>query len=138
MAPQTVWAPERRVLTAGLIGLITAVAFEGMAVPTVLPATVGDLGGLDLYGWAFAAFWLTNLVGITVAGGDADAHGPLRPFVVGIVLFGVGLVISGVANGMPAVIAGRAVQGFGAGAIGAVVYAVIARAYDSGAIPRML
>ena len=50
------FAPERRLLTIGLIGLVTAAAFEGMAVPTVLPAMVGDLGGLDLYGWAFSAF----------------------------------------------------------------------------------
>ena len=39
----------------GLIGLVTAAAFEGMAVPTVLPAVADELGGLDLYGWAFSA-----------------------------------------------------------------------------------
>ena len=32
-------------------------------------------------------------------------------------------------TGMPMVIAGRAIQGFGSGAIGSVVYAAIARAY---------
>jgi hypothetical protein len=53
-ATGSAWAPERRLLTAGLIGLVTAAAFEGMAVPTVLPATFRELGGLDLYGWAFA------------------------------------------------------------------------------------
>ena len=36
------FAPERRLLTVGLIGLVTAAAFEGMAVPTVLPATVAS------------------------------------------------------------------------------------------------
>jgi MFS family permease len=134
----SVWSPERRLLTAGLVGLITAIAFEGMAVPTVLPATVDDLGGLDLYGWAFAAFWLTNLVGITLAGGDADRHGPTRAFLVGTGLFATGLLVSGTAPGMPAVIAGRAVQGLGSGAIGSVIYVVIARAYATDAIPRML
>ena len=52
-------APGQRLLTVGIIGLVTAAAFEGMAVPTVLPATLEDLGDLDLYGWAFSAFWLT-------------------------------------------------------------------------------
>ena len=33
------WAPERRLLTVGLVALVTAAAFEGMAVPTVLPGT---------------------------------------------------------------------------------------------------
>ena len=132
------WSPDRRLLTSGLIGLVTAGAFEGMAVPTVLPAMVDDLGGLDLYGWAFSAFWLTNIVGITLAGSDADRRGPGRALIIGVVLFAAGMVVSGVATGMPLVIAGRAIQGFGSGAIGSVVYAVIARAYDPSARPRMI
>ena len=127
------WSPDRRLLTAGLIGLVTAAAFEGMAVPTVLPALVEELGGLELYGWAFSAFWLTNVIGITLAGSDADRHGPARALAVGTVLFALGLVVSGLASGMPLVIAGRAIQGFGSGALGSVVYAVIARAYDPSA-----
>ena len=132
------WAPERRLLTAGLIGLVTAAAFEGMAVPTVLPAMVRELGGLDLYGWAFSAFWLTNIIGITLAGSDADRQGPARSLIVGTVLFAAGMVVSGIADGMPVVIAGRAIQGFGSGAIGSVVYASIARAYAPAARPRMI
>lgn len=132
------WAPDRRLLTAGLIGLVTAAAFEGMAVPTVLPAMVRELGGLDLYGWAFSAFWLTNIIGITLAGSDADRQGPARSLVVGAVLFAAGMVVCGLAEGMPAVIAGRAIQGFGSGAIGSVVYATIARAYAPTARPRLI
>ena len=132
------WAPDRRLLTAGLIGLVTAAAFEGMAVPTVLPAMVRELGGLDLYGWAFSAFWLTNIIGITLAGSDADRQGPARSLIVGTILFAAGMVVSGVADAMPAVIAGRAIQGFGSGAIGSVVYAAIARAYSPAARPRMI
>ena len=45
-APAAIWAPERRLLTVGLVGLVTAAAFEGMAVPTVLPALVDVIGGL--------------------------------------------------------------------------------------------
>ena len=132
------WAPNRRLLTVGLIGLVTAAAFEGMAVPTVLPAMVDDLGGLGLYGWAFAAFWLTNIVGITLAGSDADLRGPARALAIGVVLFALGMVVAGVASGMPLVIAGRAIQGFGSGAIGSVVYAAIARAYPASVTPRMI
>jgi MFS family permease len=133
-----VWTPGRRLLTGGLLGLVTAAAFEGMAVPTVLPAVVRDLGGLDLYGWAFSAFWLTSIIGITLAGLDVDRRGPTRSFGIGIGLFAAGLVISGLASAMPAVIVGRAIQGFGSGAISAVVYAIIARAYAPDARPRMI
>ena len=132
------WAPERRLLTAGLIGLVTAAAFEGMAVPTILPALVDELGGLDLYGWAFSAFWLTNIIGITLAGSDADRRGPARALAAGTILFAAGMLVSGVATGMPMVIAGRAIQGLGSGALGSVVYATIARAYPASATPRMI
>jgi MFS family permease len=132
------WSPDRRLLTAGLIGLVTAGAFEGMAVPTVLPALVDELGGLDLYGWAFSAFWLTTIIGITLAGSDADRRGPGRALGIGVVLFAAGMLISGLADGMVQVIVGRAVQGFGSGAIGSVVYAAIARAYPASATPRMI
>ena len=132
------FTPERRLLTIGLIGLVTAAAFEGMAVPTILPAMVEDLGGLDLYGWTFSAFWLTNIIGITLAGSDADRRGPGRAFAVGVILFAAGMVVSGIANEMSVVIAGRAIQGFGSGAIGSVVYAAIARAYPASVTPRMI
>lgn len=132
------WAPERRLLTAGLIGLVTAAAFEGMAVPTVLPALVDELGGLDLYGWAFSAFWLTNIIGITLAGTDADRRGPGRALAIGVLLFAGGMVVSGLAGGMVQVIVGRAIQGFGSGALGSVVYAAIARAYPPASTPRMI
>jgi MFS family permease len=133
-----IWAPERRLLTIGLVGLITAAAFEGMAVPTVLPALAGELDGLDLYGWAFSAFWLTNIIGITLAGSDTDRRGPGRAFIVGSILFTVGMVVSGLAGDMGIVIVGRAIQGFGSGAISAVVWAVIALAYPPTATPRMI
>jgi MFS family permease len=129
---------DRRWLTLGLIGLVTAVAFEGLAVATVMPRTAGDLDGLGLYGWAFSAFWLTNILGITLAGGDADRHGPARAFVAGVVVFAIGLAIAAAAINMPMLIVARGVQGFGSGAIGAVVYVVIARAYPAALHPRML
>jgi MFS family permease len=132
------WAPERRLLTVALIGLVTAAAFEGMAVPTVMPAMAEELGDLHLYGWAFSAFWLTNLVGITLAGTDADRRGPARALAVGTVLFAAGMLVSGLAPTMPVVIVGRAIQGFGSGALGSVVYAAIARAYPPAAAPRMI
>lgn len=132
------WAPRRRLLTVGLIALVTAAAFEGMAVPTVLPEVARELDGLGLYGWAFSAFWLTNIIGITLAGLDTDRRGPARPFVLGALLFAAGMVVSGVASDMSIVILGRAIQGFGSGAIGAVVFAVIARAYPASEKPRMI
>ena len=93
-------AAVRAWLTVGLISLVTAVAFEGMAVPTAMPAMVAELGGLELYGWSFSAFWLTNLIGISLAGMDADQRGPGRAFAAGIGFFSIGMLVSGLASSM--------------------------------------
>jgi MFS family permease len=129
---------SQRLLTAGLIFMVTAVAFEGLAVPTVLPAALDELGGLQLYGWAFAGFWLANLVGITVAGHEADRRGPLTPFLAGVALFAAGLAIAAAAPSMAVVVAGRVVQGLGGGAIASIIYVVIARGYAAERQPRMI
>jgi MFS family permease len=132
------FAGGRARLTCGLILTIVAVAFQALAIATVLPAVVADLGGLNLYGWAFSAFLLTQLVGIVTAGLLADARGPALPFTLGVLLFGGGLLIGGVAPSMPVLIAGRALQGFGGGAIISSAYVAIGRSFPAAAKPRML
>lgn len=134
----SLWCPTHRNLTLGLILTNFGCAFEAMAVATSLPLVVRDLGGLRLYGWVFSAFMLANLVGITVAGSETDRRGPVRPFACGVALFMVGLLIAGGAPVMLALVFGRIVQGFGAGIISAVSYAVIGRLYSPQQKPKML
>ena len=75
-----VWDRGHRVLTIGLVLAVSMAAFEALAVATILPATVADIGGLPLYGWTFSAFMLAEIVGISVAGQAGDARGLGPPF----------------------------------------------------------
>lgn len=131
------WAPSHRALTIGLVLTIVGVAFEALAVATALPTTVAALDGWRLYGWVFSAFLLTNLIGIVVAGGEADRRGPVGPYLAGVVLFASGLLVGGLAPTMWALIAGRALQGFGGGVIISIAYVAIGRAYTASARPRL-
>ncbi|MER3452796.1 MAG: MFS transporter, partial [Acidimicrobiia bacterium] len=124
-------APARRSLTVGLALVITMVAFEALAVATAMPAVLADLGGIRLYGWAFSAFMLTSLVGTALAGTEIDRVGPAAPLGVALTLLSAGLMIVAAAPSMVVVVAGRAVQGLGAGAIPPVAYAAIGRAYPA-------
>lgn len=125
-------------LTTGLLMAVTIVAFEALAVGTVMPRAEEDLGHLELYGWAFSGFLLASVVGIAWSGQQADRHGPARPYGLGLALFGVGLLVAGMAPSMAVLVAGRVIQGLGAGALPAVVYVVIGRGYPEEARPRML
>jgi MFS family permease len=132
-----VWAPGRRALTLGLFFTITLVGFEGLAIATILKVINDDLHGTGLLGWVFSAFFLGSLFGIVAAGYDADHHGPARAFVAGLSLFGVGLLAGGLAPTMLVLVAARTVQGIGAGAILALAYVAIGRAYPGSLQPRM-
>lgn len=131
-------APARAPLTVGMLLIVSTVAFEAMAVATVLPAAVDDLGGLRLYGWSFSAFMLGSLISAVAASDTADRRGPGAPFAVGMALFVAGLVVSGLSPAMPVFIAGRALQGCGGGVIGAMAYVSISRGYPEEMRPRML
>jgi MFS family permease len=131
------FAPARRALTVGLVLTVTLVAFEALAVITILPTIKDDLGDLGLYGWVTSAFFLGTLIGIVVAGGEADRRGPAPPYVLGIVLFCGGLVIGGLAPTMLVLVLGRALQGIGGGAIPATAYVAIGRCYPEALRPRV-
>jgi MFS family permease len=138
MAAREAHGTATRPLTVGLVLTVAAVAFEALAVPTVMPAVVEQMGDLGAYGWMFSAFFLANVVASVAAGETLDRHGPLAPFAAGMTLFALGLVGAGSANATAVLVAARAVQGLGGGALWSVVYAVVARAYPSGERPRML
>jgi len=132
-----IWAPARRPLTVGLVLAVTFVAFEALAVATILPLVGRHLGDLRLYGWVFSAFLLASLIGIVVAGTLADRVPLGRPMLAGLALFALGLIIGGTAPDMGVLVAGRAVQGLGAGVVPAVAYVAISRCYPEESRPRM-
>lgn len=129
--------PARRALRIGLVAVITLVAFESLAVITILPEIEADLGGVAWYGWVTTAFFLGTMLGIVAAGEQADRRGAGAPYVAGLVLFAVGLVIGGLAPSMPVLVLGRFVQGLGAGVVPAIGYIAIGRAFAPEERPRM-
>jgi MFS family permease len=131
------WSPGRRPLTLGLVLTITLVAAEALAVSTAMPIVVRDLGGLELYGLVFSAFLIGSLFGIVVVGGLIDRRGVVFPFVIGLVLFAIGLAIGGFAPSMPVLIGARFIQGIGGGTIPPVAYVAIGRSLPESLRPRM-
>ncbi|WP_045234283.1 MFS transporter, partial [Deinococcus pimensis] len=107
------FSPSRRALSTGLLLTVLLIAFESLAVATVLPVVARELRGVRLYGWAFSAFFMGYLLSTIVLGGLADRLGPARPFVAGLALFAAGLCVAGLARNMEVFIAGRTLQGLG-------------------------
>ena len=138
MSAEGVFSPRYRAMSVGVLMSVTIVAFQSLGVGTAMPAVARELGGLGSYGWAFSAFMLASVLGSVGAGRDADAHGPLRAYLAAIAAFAAGSVLAAVAWSWGALLAGRALEGLGSGALGVVTYASASRAYPPEMYGRML
>ena len=125
-------------LTVGVLLGISIIGFESLGIATALPVVSDALGGKSLYGWAFSAFLLGQLLGTVLAGTAADRIGSRRPMAVALVMFAAGLVLGTAASTMAVVVIGRAVAGAGSGAALMLNFAVIGTAYDESVRPRMI
>jgi MFS family permease len=117
---------------------ITVAAFQALGVSTALPDVARDLGGLDAYGWAFSAYLLASIVGMVAAGQAADARGPARAFLLATLVFGAGCLLAAAAQSWAVLIGARSLQGLGNGAVLALVYVAVARAYPPLLYGRMM
>jgi hypothetical protein len=84
---------------------MTLVAFEALAVATVMPEVKDDLGGLALR-LGVQRLLPGSLLGIVVAGSSRTVAGS-APLHRGPRLFTLGLVVGGAATSMPMLVAGR-------------------------------
>jgi EmrB/QacA subfamily drug resistance transporter len=102
----------------GAIMLSTAlVALDSTIIATAVPSVVSDLGGFSQFPWVFSIYLLTQSVTVPLYGKFADLFGRKPVMLFGIVVFLFGSVLCGAAWSMPVLIAARAVQGIGAGAV---------------------
>lgn len=104
------------IFTALMLGMALA-SLDQTIVSTALPTIVGDLGGAAHLQWVVTAYLLTTTVSTPLWGKLGDLYGRKRLFQASIVIFLVGSMLSGLAPGMNALIAFRAIQGLGAGGL---------------------
>lgn len=135
--PDSLWSGEHRRVVAGIFALAFLVAFEALAVATVMPVVAADLDGLGLYALSFAAPTAVAVVSMTVAGPMMDRRGPRTALRAGVGIFAAGLVVAGLAPTMPVFLIGRAVQGLGMGFIGVGLYVVIGQVFPDQLRPRV-
>ena len=108
---------RRRAITAGLLLGMGLGALEATVVSTAMPTVISALGGLAHYSWVFSAYLLTSTASVPIWGRLSDLHGRREMYLTGIAVFLVGSAASGAATSMPLLIAARALQGLGAGAV---------------------
>ena len=125
-------------LTTGLLLLEALVAAEALIVTTVLPAVERDLGGIQYYGWAFAAGSLATFATIPLAGRATDRYGPKWPLALALAVYLAGLVGAALTPSMLILVLMRFVQGCGGGGLYSITLGAVAKAYPDNLRPRVL
>ncbi len=93
------------------------VAIDATILATAVPSIVNDLGGFQQFPWLFSIYLLTQAVSVPIYGKLSDQVGRKPVMLIGIALFVLGSILCGFAWSMPTLIAARAIQGLGAGAV---------------------
>lgn len=122
--------PHRRLVLLACILAMFMGAIEATIVATAMPTIVAHLGGFPLLGWVFSIYLLTQAITIPIYGRLADLYGRKRVFFVGAGIFLLGSVLCGFATSMGMLVAFRALQGIGAGAIMPVASTIVGDIYS--------
>ena len=131
-APSLMSLPPRTKLT--ILGAILLTMFlaslDQTVVGTALPRIVTDLNGASLYAWVVSAYLLSSTVTVPIYGKFSDVFGRKVMLMIGVCLFLAGSWLSGASQNMNELVAFRAVQGLGAGALFPIVIAIIGDLYS--------
>jgi MFS family permease len=117
---------HRRAIIVALMTSTFMAAIEVTVISTVMPTIVAELGGFELFSWAFGIYLLAQGVMTPIYGRLADLFGRKRTFIVACSLFLVGSALCGLAWSMPSLIAFRALQGLGAGGMAPIASTIMA------------
>ena len=101
------------------------VALDQTIVATALGAIVKEFGSYSSLGFVVTAYMLTTTVTVPLAGKLSDMYGRRPMLIVGVVVFTLGSLLSGLAPNIEWLIAWRALQGIGGGIITANAFTIV-------------
>src|ERR687884_1862418 len=116
---------HRNVIFAGLmLGMLVAAVSQTIVSPA-MPVIVSELGGIEHYSWIATSALLISAVSVPVVGKLSDIYGR-RGFYIGeLVIFMLGSILTGAAQGFWWLVGARDVQGLGMGTLQTLSQTVI-------------
>ncbi|KAK7716310.1 hypothetical protein SLS64_003462 [Diaporthe eres] len=111
------------IIAIGFAGLLTAL--EATITSTALPSIIAELGGGSEYVWVINGYFLAMTSLQPLVGQLANVFGRRWPTIVSTAAFILGSGLCGGANNMGMMIAGRVIQGIGAGGINVLIEVIV-------------
>jgi len=126
------------VSTSVIVLSILAPALNAFITSTVLPSAVAEIGGLSIYAWGSTAYAVTSIIGSAGFSVLTGKVGTRRGLLIASAIFVSGTATCAAAWSMPAMVAGRAVQGLGGGMMLAGAYGAVQELFPENLWPRIL
>jgi EmrB/QacA subfamily drug resistance transporter len=111
-------------LGAVMLGMLLG-SLDQTIVGTAMPRIVADLNGLQRYTWVITGYLVASTTMMPIFGKVSDIFGRKWLYMLGIVVFLGGSMLSGIAQSMEQLIAFRVLQGAGAGMMLPIAQAII-------------
>lgn len=132
------FAGKNAIRSLTLVGGVALHAINVFIATTILPTVVADIGGMDYYAWNTALFVTASILGSALVPKLLSQTGPRNAYLVAAIIFAAGTLACGLAPSMPAMLAGRVVQGLGGGMMLALSYAMIRIVFNESLWPRAI
>lgn len=100
-------------------------AADTLVTVTIMPSVARAIGGYEWFGWTVAAYLVGSIMASACAARLAGDFGVRRMTVLLALVYAAGCALGAIAPAMPLFVAGRFIQGVGAGAIVALCYIAI-------------
>jgi MFS family permease len=112
-------------------------AADSLVTTTIMPTIGRQLGGYALFSWATAAYGVGAILSGATAARLSSRTGLRRAMVIAGLLTAAGCAVSALAPGMIVLVAGRWVQGLGAGWIVGACYAAVGAMFPARHLARI-
>lgn len=116
---------SKLIIMFSVMASLFLVALDQTIIATALGRIVEDFNAFDSLSWIVTAYLLTTTITVPIAGKLSDLFGRRVILLIGVAIFGIGSLLSGMSGNVEQLIMWRALQGIGGGIITANAFTII-------------
>tara|TARA_B100001245_G_scaffold112184_1_gene82195 strand:+ start:14071 stop:15759 length:1689 start_codon:yes stop_codon:yes gene_type:complete len=114
------------IIMISVMASLFLVALDQTIIATALGRIVEEFNAFESLSWIVTAYLLTTTITVPIAGKMSDLFGRRVILLLGVAIFGIGSLFSGMAGTVDQLVVWRAFQGIGGGIITANAFTIIA------------
>jgi EmrB/QacA subfamily drug resistance transporter len=116
---------RKLIIMFSVMASLFLVALDQTIIATALGKIVEEFNAFSSLSWIVTAYLITTTITVPIAGKFSDLYGRRRILLIGVAIFVVGSLLSGISGSVNELIAWRALQGIGGGIITANAFTIV-------------